>query len=104
MAMGRITRLATGEAGEVSEVCIARPFGIKSSVVAACRDDDKRLRLITWELSNDGRQINRLGGALAGSASHIRIAGTSDQGRHFLVTGCADAAGNLKLINWEANL
>jgi hypothetical protein len=34
----------------------------------------------------------------------LNIAGTSDAGRHFVVTASADLDGKLKLINWEANL
>lgn len=101
---GSIERLGTATAGQVSEVDVAGVPGASQSAVVACRDDNGRLRILTWELSSDGRPIARWGGGLAGSASQIQIAGTSDAGRNFFVTSCADSDGNLKLINWEANL
>jgi hypothetical protein len=101
---GSIDRLGTATAGKVSEIDIAGVAGASRSAVVVCRDDGGRLRLITWELSSDGKAITRWGGALAGNATRIRIAGTSDAGRTFFVTACADSAGKLKLLNWEANL
>lgn len=99
-----IETLGTTSAGEVSEVAIARVPNVDRSAVVACRDGEGSLRLITWEIFDQGQSIARWGGALAGTASQIAIAGTSDGSRDFFVTACADAGGNLKLISWEANL
>ena len=102
-AQGSIQRRATDTAGEASEVDVAGMFGASQAAVVACRDSDGLLRLLTYELSAGGEAMTRLGGALAGPATKLRIAGTSDNGRHFVVTAGADADGNLKLINWEVN-
>lgn len=99
-----IERLTTGVAGTVSEVDIAGAPSSNLSAVVACRDNSGLLRLMTWELSSNGTTLTRCGGALAGEARKVSIAGTSDSGRDFFVTACAASSGNLKLINWEANL
>ena len=101
---GSIEKLGTMLAGAVSGVDISGVSSPNMSAVVVCRDNEKRLRLLTCELSNDGKAIARWGGALAGSASNINIAGTRDSGRNFFVTACKDSTGQLKLINWEANL
>ena len=101
---GSIERLGTATAGKIAEVDVAGVASAELSAAVACRDNDGRLRLMTWELSSDGRTITRWGGALAGTAARINIAGASDAGRAFFVTSCADSDGKLKLINWEANL
>jgi hypothetical protein len=59
---------------------------------------------MTYAMSDAGATLARLGGALAGPTTKVNIAGTSDAGRHFVVTASADSDGKLKLINWEANL
>lgn len=100
---GSIARLTTGVAGAVDEVEIAGAPGSNLSAVVACRDNSGLLRLMTWELSSDGETLTRSGGGLAGGASKISIAGTSDSGRDFFVTTCATSSGDVKLINWEAN-
>ena len=99
-----ITGLASARAGSVSEVAIAGLSSSNLSAVVACRTSDGRMKLITWELDPDGKAISRIAGAQAGNASKISIAGTSDADRDFFVTACALPDGNLRLINWEANL
>lgn len=101
---GSFERLTTGVADKVSEVDIAGAPGSNLSTVVACQDNSGLLRLMTWELSSDGTTLTRCGGALAGEASKISIVATSDSGRDFFVTACATSSGDLKLINWEANL
>ncbi len=98
-----IKELASARAGAVTEVDIAGVSKPNLSAVVACRTGN-RLKLITWEIDSNGETITRIAGALAGSASKIVIAATSDSGRDFFVTACALANGNLRLINWEANL
>jgi len=99
-----IERLSTAVAGKITEVDIAGVTNPSLSAVVACRDNEGRLRLLTWELSSDGSTLTRLGGALAGNANKISICSTSDSGRDFFLTACADSSRKLKLINWEANL
>lgn len=99
-----VKELATAHAGAVSDVDVAGVSNPNRSAVVACRTSGGRLKLITWELDPDGKQITRLAGALAGRASNISIAGTSEGSRDFFVTACALSNGDLRLINWEANL
>jgi hypothetical protein len=98
-----IARLGTASAGAISEVALAGVGDPNLTGVVACRDADGMLRLMTWELASDGSTLTRWGGALAGEASRISVAGTTDSGRTFFVTACAESHGRLKLINWESN-
>ena len=98
-----IKEVATARGGAIFELDMA---GLKSpnrSAVVACRTTDGRLKLISWELDSNGKQISRLAGALAGNAINISIAATSHEGRDFFVVACKLSNGNLRLINWEAN-
>lgn len=89
-------------AGAVSEVNIARVPSTSTSVVA-CRDGAGNLRLISWELAQDGSLLTRCGTEVAGSARRISCAGTRDDGHDFVVTACADSDNNLRLISWSVN-
>lgn len=98
-----IARRGTATAGPVGEIAIAGGRERLHATVA-CRDSEGALRLTSWRLSPDGRSIDRWGGALAGAARAVAVAPTTDSGRDYLVTSCADSDGNLKLIAWEADL
>lgn len=100
----RIERRGTGTAGTVAEARIAPVVRGGLSTVVACRDGAGRLRLLDWQLSQDGRTVSRWGGALAGPASRVAVTSTTDSGRDYLLTACADSTGDLKLITWEANI
>ena len=99
-----IKELATAQAGTVSEFDIAGIASPNRSAVVAGRTATGRLKLISWELDADGKQICRLAGALAGEASALSLAATSHEDRDYFVVACKLSDGNLRLINWEANL
>ena len=99
-----INQIAVARGGAIFELDMAGISSPNRSAVVTCRTTDGRLKLISWELDSDGKQISRLAGALAGNASNINTAATSHNGRDFFVVACKLENGNLRLINWEANM
>jgi astacin len=84
-------------AGAVSDIAVIRHR--TQQVVTAVRTQENTLKLISWQVSNDG-SVSRLGdsGDQAGAASDIDIA----HGSRYVVA-CRTAAGKLKLISWNVS-
>jgi hypothetical protein len=100
-----ITRRGTATAGAISEVALCRVAQATSTVVTAVRDSDGDLKLIAWEISDGGNSIARTSGIQAGNANRIAVESTfANSSRDFVISGMRDSDGNLRLINWEANL
>jgi hypothetical protein len=81
-------------AGAVSDIAVINhgPRG----VVTAVRAENDTLKLIRWEVGDDGISIDRSAEGQAGKASDIDIA----TGR-LVVTACRAANRNLLLISWD---
>ena len=92
----------TGEdAGKVSQIGITSVGN--SRVLTAVRDEDGNLRLIVWNVADDGR-IRRIGGptpgfgtATAGSISRVAVTAVEPAR---VVTAVRDGDRNLRLIVW----
>lgn len=94
-ATGVITRLGDSDdqAGEVSLIAVSVPT--PNIVLTAVRAGNGNLKLISWGISEDGRNISRRGDSddQAGEVSEIAVAG--------LVTAVRAGNGSLKLISWS---
>ena len=100
---GTVTR--TGDSGE--QACHATYIDIAGHIsgtrlVTSCRDGGGSLKLISWDVNDDGSVITRLGdsGSQAGTATGTSMIAVS-QDR--LVTAVRTEEGNLKLIGWRLN-
>jgi hypothetical protein len=101
---GAITR--TGDSGEqaghATYIDIASHIS-GTRLVTSCADSGGSLKLISWDASDDGSVITRLGdsGSQAGTARETSIIAVS-QDR--LVTAVRTEEGDLKLIGWRLNV
>lgn len=92
-----VFRRGEDSAGAISEVAVASA-GTDRFVVAV-RDGDGNLKLVVYDVSQNGTPIRR-GDDTAGAASQISIS-TLDSDRVFV--GLRDGDGNLRVIVWDIN-
>ncbi|MEO0394520.1 MAG: hypothetical protein AAF243_00880 [Cyanobacteria bacterium P01_A01_bin.137] len=87
-------------AGAISEIALSGlSIQDRRHVVTAVRTEQDRLKVILWEVDQQG-EITRRGdsGNQAGQARMIRVAKSGN----YIVTAVRTAAGRLKLISWDA--
>lgn len=98
---GRITRTGDSgdQAGHATYIDIAGHVS-GTRLVTSCTDSEGALKLISWDVSDDGTVITRLGdsGSQAGAAEGTSIVAVSPDR---LVTAVRTDGGNLKLIGWR---
>ncbi len=99
---GSLVRLqdSGNTAGAISEIALSGlSIQDRRHVVTAVRTEQGRLKVILWEVDQQG-EITRRGdsGNQAGQARMIRVAKSGN----YIVTAVRTAAGRLKLISWDA--
>lgn len=99
---GSLVRLqdSGNTAGAISEIALSGlSIQDRRHVVTAVRTEQGRLKVILWEVDQQG-EITRRGdsGNQAGQARMVRVAKSGN----YIVTAVRTAAGRLKLISWDA--
>lgn len=109
----KITRAASAEAGEVSEIAMTMvvrrqnpPQSPIRRAVTAVRDGSGRLKLISWDIAPNLESITRLkdSGTDAGAATNITIVSGVTSAvtlAPVVLTAVRAANGDLKLITWR---
>lgn len=98
---GDITRRgdADADAGSISDVELA-PTREFAGVVTAIRTGSGDLKLIAWQVSDNGNAITRRGDADAGSVKTVAVASRGNN-RQFLLTAVRDSEDRLRVIAWR---
>ncbi|MDH5675146.1 MAG: M23 family metallopeptidase [Myxococcales bacterium] len=96
-------------AGKVSRVDINTTPDAGSDVITTVRNGAGELMVISWAMTDDGRDIRRGGSVSAREFSKVATASTSrfDGGgtpRDMFLTAIRSGLGKLKLIYWDVNL
>jgi hypothetical protein len=90
-----IQPIATGSAGEASQIAVQSFDGIPSDILTALKNGSGNLELITWNTFGD--QVKREATALAGEVDEVALALVDRQA----VTAVRNGSGDLELISWD---
>jgi hypothetical protein len=100
---GSFTRLATSEAGAVSEISLTRlkKSGSNQLVATTVRAADGRVLSIVWAISSNGNNIARRGdsGTAMGEATQVSSVWSKNQ----LVVSCKTESGNLLVMTFSVS-
>jgi hypothetical protein len=94
------TRGTDATAGTVATTLAVAPLA--SGVVAAVKDSQNNLRLISWTVTSSGNMSTRRDEVVGGGVSEIRVIDTPNAGSN-LTVAARDASGEMNLIGFVVN-